>query len=50
MNVASGGIYGCQIGLVNYAERVDSGLQIGLVNIISEDGWLPVLPIVNGNF
>lgn len=50
VNVASGGIYGCQIGLVNYAERVDSGLQIGLVNIISEDGWLPVLPIVNGNF
>ena len=50
VNMASGGIHGCQIGLVNYAERVDSGLQIGLVNIISEEGWLPVLPIVNGHF
>lgn len=50
VNIASGTINGCQIGLVNYAERFDHGLQIGLVNIISENGWLPVLPIVNGHF
>ena len=50
VNMASGTINGCQVGLVNYAERVDRGLQIGLVNIISENGWLPVLPIVNGHF
>ena len=50
LNMASGTMRGCQIGLVNYAEWVDGGLQIGLVNIISENGWLPVLPIVNGHF
>ena len=50
VNIASGVMRGCQIGLVNYAERVDGGLQIGFVNIISENGWLPVLPIVNGHF
>ena len=50
VNMASGSMRGCQIGLVNYAEWVDGGLQIGLVNIISENGWLPVLPIVNGHF
>lgn len=50
VNMASGIMRGCQIGLVNYAECVDGGLQIGLVNIISENGWLPVLPIVNGHF
>ncbi len=50
VNVASGIMHGCQIGLVNYAERVDGGLQIGFVNIIPENGWLPVLPIVNGHF
>ena len=50
VNMASGTMRGCQIGLVNYAERVDGGLQLGFVNIISENGWLPVLPIVNGHF
>jgi len=30
--------------------RVEGGLQIGLVNIIEQNGWLPVLPIVNGHF
>ena len=50
VNVASGKVRGCQIGLVNYAEEMESGLQIGLVNVISRNGWLPVLPIVNGRF
>ena len=50
VNVASGSLYGCQIGLVNYANRVEGGLQIGVINIIEQNGWLPVLPIVNGHF
>ena len=50
VNVASGSVRGCQIGLVNYARRVRSGCQIGIVNIISENGWAPVLPIINGGF
>ena len=50
MNAAGGTLRGCQIGLVNYANRVDRGCQIGLVNIISHNGWVPVLPIINGSF
>ncbi len=50
VNVASGALRGCQIGLVNYADTIDRGCQIGLVNIISHNGWLPVLPIINGSF
>ena len=50
VNAVSGSMRGCQIGLVNYANRVDGGCQIGLVNIITENGWMPVLPIVNGSF
>lgn len=50
VNVASGKVRGCQIGLFNYAEEMESGLQIGIVNVISRNGWLPVLPIVNGHF
>lgn len=42
-------VRGCQIGLVNYANRLDRGCQIGLINIISHNGWLPVLPIINGS-
>ena len=50
VNLVNGEMSGCQIGLVNYAERVREGLQIGIVNIINENGWLAVLPIVNGHF
>ena len=50
VNVASGSVSGCQIGIVNYAGRMESGLQIGIVNVISRGGILPVLPILNGNF
>ena len=41
---------GAQIGLVNYAEEMDKGIQIGILNIISRGGWAPVLPFVNGRF
>ena len=41
---------GLQLGFVNNARRVECGLQIGLVNIIKENGWLPVMVIVNGRF
>ncbi len=50
VNVASGTLRGCQIGLVNYANTVGCGCQIGIVNVISNNGWLPVLPILNGSF
>ena len=41
---------GLQLALVNYTNRIDRGLQIGLVNIIKNNGWLPVFVIVNGRF
>jgi len=50
VNVASGSVRGCQIGLLNYADTMEYGIQIGIVNIISNNGWMPVLPIVNGHF
>ena len=50
INVASGSVHGCQIGLINYADTLESGLQIGVVNIIANKGWLPILPILNGHF
>ncbi len=50
VNVASGTVRGCQLGLLNYAGTMDKGIQIGLVNIISRGGWAPVLPFVNGSF
>jgi len=41
---------GLQLGFVNYTKRINQGLQIGLVNIIEQNGWLPVMVIVNGKF
>ena len=49
-NFATGTVRGCQLGLVNYAREMDRGLQVGIVNIISQGGWAPVLPLVNGRF
>lgn len=46
----AGSVSGCQIGLLNVAGKVESGLQIGLLNINASNGWAPVLPIVNGHF
>ena len=50
LNLANRVDCGYQIGLVNFANGVDNGWQIGLGNIIVYNGWLPVLPIINGNF
>ena len=50
VNMAYGNVTGCQIGIVNYANTMVKGLQIGLVNVIANNGWAPVLPIINGNF
>ena len=41
---------GLQLGAINYAHNIDRGLQIGLLNIIAHDGWLPALVMVNGRF
>ena len=41
---------GLQLGFVNYINRIDRGLQIGLVNIIENNGWLPIMVLVNGKF
>jgi hypothetical protein len=35
---------GLQLGWVNYAKTADSGVQIGLVNIMPENGWFDGLP------
>ena len=50
VNIANGTVHGCQVGLVNYAEKMESGCQIGFINIISRNGWAPVFPIINGSF
>ena len=50
VNVAVGRVSGCQVGILNYACEMQSGLQIGIVNIIARNGFFPVLPIVNGGF
>ena len=50
VNVAYGKVEGCQLGLVNYAQEMTCGVQIGILNIIARNGMLPVLPILNGGF
>ncbi len=35
---------GLQLGAVNYAETVDTGLQLGLLNIIPQNEWITGLP------
>lgn len=50
VNVAVGSVSGCQIGIVNYAGRMEFGVQIGILNVIAHGGFFPVLPIVNGGF
>ena len=50
VNVACGSVEGCQVGIVNYAQTMTCGVQIGILNIIANNGWLPVLPIINGGF
>ena len=63
VNITQGDCEGLQLGIVNYANRMNGiqfglvnyavnmkGLQIGLVNIIRENGAFPVFPIVNWSF
>lgn len=41
----TGGMKGLQLGLFNYAQRMDAGVQIGVVNIIgNSSGWFNGLP------
>ena len=40
----AGKLTGLQLGLVNYAATAESGVQIGLVNIIPENRWFTGLP------
>jgi hypothetical protein len=40
----AGKLAGLQLGLVNYATTVDSGVQIGLANIMPENRWFTGLP------
>lgn len=50
VNVATGTVRGCQLGIVNYAGSMESGLQLGIVNVVARNGFSPVLPILNGGF
>ena len=50
VNVAYGNVEGCQIGILNYAQKMSCGVQVGILNIIADGGLFPVLPIVNGGF
>jgi len=40
----AGNLNGLQIALVNYAERAEAGVQIGLVNVMPENEWFTELP------
>ena len=40
----TGRLTGLQLGFINYAETVDTGLQIGLINIIPQNRFLTELP------
>jgi hypothetical protein len=42
-------VTGLQLGIVNWADQLNKGLQIGLVNI-AKNGFLPVFVITNFNF
>ncbi len=50
VNFATGDFSGCQIGILNYAKTMKSGCQIGILNIITNGGFMPIFPIVNGSF
>ena len=49
VNYHDGHFNGLQFSIVNYAATL-KGLQIGLINIIGEGGFLPVFPIFNFDF
>jgi hypothetical protein len=39
-----------QFGIVNRIINIESGLQIGLVNLIENNGHFPGMILVNGRF
>ncbi len=43
VNIA-GRLTGLQFGFINFAETVDTGLQIGLINIMPQNQWFTELP------
>lgn len=45
-----GGMYGCQIGVVNFAGRKSRCLQIGAINTIGTRPDSRILPLMNMNF
>lgn len=49
VNYHDGYFNGLQLAIVNYAASME-GIQIGLINIIKEGGFLPVFPIFNFSF
>ncbi len=49
VNYHDGFFNGLQFSIVNYAATL-KGLQLGLINIIGEGGFLPVFPIFNFDF
>jgi hypothetical protein len=49
INYHQGNFVGLQISIVNYAETLE-GLQLGLINIIGEGGFLPFFPVFNFDF
>ena len=49
VNYHKGNFNGLQFSIVNYAATLE-GLQLGLINIIGEGGFLPVFPIFNFDF
>jgi hypothetical protein len=40
----AGRLTGLQFGLVNYAATAETGVQIGLVNLIPSNAWFTELP------
>ena len=40
----AGRLTGLQFGLVNYAETAETGVQIGLINLIPSNAWFTNLP------
>ncbi len=49
VNYHMGHFNGLQFSIVNYAATL-KGLQLGIINIIGEGGFLPVFPIFNFDF
>ena len=49
VNHHQGHFHGLQFSIVNYAATL-KGLQLGIINIIGEGGFLPVFPLFNFDF